>query len=327
MRKPPSLRWPLLLLAWLAACPPCPAQGPRVRAGEAARCDELGQPLSYPSALFCDRASGEIYVVNSGRSRVVVYTSDYFPFLSIGPGRGVVSPCGVLLDRSGNLYVCQGESKGRPARISVFNAAFLPVRDILLRGFEGCERFVPHRLALGRGGRIYVAGTGLEGGAVVLDAQGRFLHLLVPRDRLPPEPVKPATIVDVAVDEEGRIYLLSEEMGRVYVYDARERFLFKFGQKGGSTGKLSRPQGIAVDSRRGRIYVVDYMRHTVNVYSRGGIYLYELGGRGWGPGWFNYPTDVAVDERGYLLVADLFNQRVQVLEVREEGAPPGIGLQ
>ena len=111
------------------------------------------------------------------------------------------------------------------------------------------------------------------------------------------------------------------------IADARERFLFKFGQKGGSTGKLSRPQGIAVDSRRGRIYVVDYMRHTVNVYSRGGIYLYELGGRGWGPGWFNYPTDVAVDERGYLLVADLFNQRVQVLEVREEGAPPGIGLQ
>ncbi|MBW2163925.1 MAG: hypothetical protein JRF43_05670, partial [Deltaproteobacteria bacterium] len=64
-----------------------------------------------------------------------------------------------------------------------------------------------------------------------------------------------------------------------------------------------------------RIYVVDYLRHTVLVYDLTGRYRFEFGGRGWGEGWFNYPTSLAVDSLGHLLVADLFNNRVQVLEV------------
>jgi hypothetical protein len=44
-------------------------------------------------------------------------------------------------------------------------------------------------------------------------------------------------------------------------------------------------------------------------------YLTEFGGRGYGPGWFNFPTDLAINKRGQLIVADLFNKRVQVLDV------------
>ena len=64
------------------------------------------------------------------------------------------------------------------------------------------------------------------------------------------------------------------------------------------------------------------MRHTISVYKyENGQYLFEIGGKGWGPGWFQYPQYVYVDQQQRLLVADTFNQRIQILKVnaRETG--------
>ena len=58
------------------------------------------------------------------------------------------------------------------------------------------------------------------------------------------------------------------------------------------------------------------MRHTANVYARDGEFLFEFGGMGWRDGWFQYPSDIDVDAFGNVLVADTFNNRVQVLHVR-----------
>ncbi|MDP2766476.1 MAG: hypothetical protein Q8O41_03360, partial [Candidatus Methanoperedens sp.] len=95
------------------------------------------------------------------------------------------------------------------------------------------------------------------------------------------------------------------------------KFLFKFGEKGGSTGKLSRPQAVGIDNRNGRMYVVDYMRHTISAYDRDGKYLFEFGGLGWGEGWFQYPKDISVDLIGKVLIADTFNNRVEVFKANE----------
>ncbi|MDY7002244.1 MAG: 6-bladed beta-propeller, partial [Thermodesulfobacteriota bacterium] len=104
---------------------------------------------------------------------------------------------------------------------------------------------------------------------------------------------------------------------RVYVYDSKENFLFKFGQKGGGSGKLSRPRGMGLDNRNKIIYVVDYMRHSAGAYSmRDGDFLFEFGGKGWRRGWFQFPSDISVDMDGNVLVADTFNNRVQVLGVK-----------
>ena len=282
--------------------------------------DNLNHRLSLPTSLFYDMGENELYVTTGGK--VLVFTPDYFPYLSLGKGREIYAPTGVFVDRAGNLFVCQGKSNEDPrAHISVLNAAFLPAEEIYFKGFPGAENFIPNRIAIGANGRMYVAGLNYRG-LVVLDEKGHFVKLLAPKDYIvSPDMTRVATINDVTIDARGRIYLLSEEMGRVYVYDKKERFLFKFGEKGGSTGKLSRPRGIAVDAKRGRIYVIDYMRHTGNIYSMDGKFLGEFGGRGWSPGWFNYPSDVAVDDQGNVIIADTFNQRVQVLKVTLKPAP------
>ena len=283
--------------------------------------DDRGRPFSFPSSVYYDFSRDEFYVIESTRSQIVLFTPDFFPFFSFGTGRGSLVPTGLALAEDGTLLVAQGTGARNPERamVSLFNAADIKIGDIYFHGFEGADKFYPKAIALGPSGHLYLAGLEFEG-AVVLSRKGEFIKLLTPKDTfLPNEPAKKAIITDVYVDTNGHIYLLSEEMGRFYVYDRNERFLFKGGTKGGSSGKLSRPRGIAADAKRGIIYVIDYLRHTGLGYRYGdGKFLFEFGGRGWSPGWFNFPTDIAVDAAGRIYVADLFNHRVQVLELSGE---------
>nr|WP_246325248.1 NHL repeat-containing protein [Dissulfurirhabdus thermomarina] len=305
----------------ILSAPPALAGGVTVKAVAELKVDDSGAPIGFPGGVAYAPDTGETYVLSASRGRVVVYDRNFFPRVSVGAGRGLDHVSGFALGPDGRLYVAQGPAgPGTPARIAVLDAAFFPVREIPLRDLPDAASFLPEHLAVARDGRLYVAGQNSVG-VLVLSPEGRLLHRLTPRDTPPGSGERPVLVRDVAIDGASRLYLLSEETSKVYVYDAKEEFLFSFGQKGGSSGKMSRPRGLALDEARGRIYVVDYMRHTVLAYDLSGRYLFEFGGKGWGPGWFNFPTDVAVDDEGRVLVADLFNHRVQVLEVHPPAEP------
>jgi len=277
--------------------------------------DYQGDNLSYPSRIFVDPVKREVYVTDSGNGRILVYTHDFYPLFSIGEDKGIEAPVGLTVDRHGYLFVVQTEGKKHSAsRISLFDPALRWKKDILFTGFPGAKGFSPKNVAVSAKDLIYVAGDG-HPGVVVLNREGKFLHFLIPSDRLGKGEEEKVTICDVTTDRTGHIYLLSEDMGRVYVYDKDEKFVRKFGKKGGSTGKLSRPRGLTVDEAEKRVYVVDYMRHTASAYSEQGRFLFEFGGKGWSKGWFQFPSDIALDTSGNVLVADTFNNRVQVFTV------------
>ncbi len=341
--------------------------------------DDQGQPLKFPADVFFDWTMEETYVVAGGR--IFIYGPDYFPKISLGAGRGIDSPAGIYVASDGRLFVCQGRTAEKPPRLTVLNGAFFPHLEIDISTIPGTEGFVPHRVALGRGGKIYLAGYNYRG-VLVLDGEGNFLHWLKPEDNVwadlgkedvdykekvmdhfssleNGQPVEgqeeiveeilemtggtasadsdgsgiilegrggdkfqsfgPVQITDVVSDSDGHIFLLSEETSKVYAYSSTEELLFTFGQKGGSSGKMSRPRSLAVDEKKKSFYVVDYMRHTILVYSFAGRFLFEFGGLGLAPRWFNFPTSLALNRKGHVIVADLFNQRVQVLDVQFDG--------
>lgn len=274
--------------------------------------DEEGEKLSFPSFVFAERVRNEIYVIDS-KSRIIIYTSDFFPIFILGRNDGIEVPQGLTVDAEGNLYVTQSPTKENPrSRISVYNACLKWKSDIYLEGLEGVELFSPSRVAIDKKGNIFITGS-YSPGVLVMNTQDRHIDILSPE-----EEGRKVRLNDVHIDMDGRIYLVSEEEGHIYVYDNNRKFLFKFGEKGGSSGKLSRPQAVAVDNRNGRMYIVDYMRHIVSAYDKDGKYLFEFGGLGWGEGWFQYPKDIAVDSAGRILVADTFNNRIQVLKPNEQ---------
>ncbi|OGW41567.1 MAG: hypothetical protein A2Y97_02290 [Nitrospirae bacterium RBG_13_39_12] len=286
-------------------------KGPPVTYLESITQDEEENKIYYPSAVFAEPVKNEIYVIDS-KSRIIIYTSDLFPVFTLSKGAGINVPQGVTVDSEGNLYVGHPMTKDNPRpKISIYDACLKWKRDFFLGGFEGAGSFVPYRLALDKRGNIYVAGSYYPG-ILILNNQGQLLDIFSVE-----EEGKKVLLNYVFIDMAGRIYLVSEETSHIYVYDENRNFLFKFGEKGGSTGKLSRPQAVGVDNRNGRIYVVDYMRHTISAYDNNGKYLFEFGGLGWGEGWFQYPKDIAVDSMGRILVADTFNNRIEVFRVNE----------
>jgi DNA-binding beta-propeller fold protein YncE len=331
--------------------------------------DDDGRHLSYPLAVFYDPIEDEIYAVNGGNFRVVVYGPDFFPRVSIGKGRGVLAARGGIVMPNGEVYICQV----RPSpRITILNGAFFVEREILLDQISEAPGFLPNQVALSHDGTIYVAGINYRG-VLVLDHEGNFLRLLQPEDEINifgneqeknqpgkeekpteekpttsgegqevtpedfyaniPEEFRPRSMDDksglrrgrgpvkinfVIIDQAGRLYLLSGETGKIYVYGPDEVFLFSFGKKGGSPRQLSTPKGLAIDEQRKLIYVVDYMRHTILAYhTENGKFAFEVGGRGLAPCWFNFPVGIAINTKGDLIVADQFNKRVQVIEVEQ----------
>ena len=272
--------------------------------------DEEEDKLSMPSFVMTDQKMNEVYVVD-GRGRIMIYSSDLFPLHIMNSESGIESPHGLALDSDGGLYVAQSASKSDPRnRISIYRACLKKERDIYIENLKGVNSFAPYRLAVDKIGNIYVSASHYKG-VLVLSNQGNLIDILAPE-----EEGRKVTLTNVSLDNEGNIYLVSEDEGHVYIYDQNRKFVSKFGEKGGSTGKLSRPRALAIDSLNGNMFVVDYMRHTVTVYTSSGSYFHEFGGLGWEEGWFQHPTDIAVDSKGRLFVADLFNNRVQILQTR-----------
>jgi DNA-binding beta-propeller fold protein YncE len=273
---------------------------------EAISADEEGGRLFFPSFVFADTAANEVYLID-GKSRIIIFTSDFFPVYTMNKRNGIETPQGLTIDAHGKLYVAQAGSNGKQKhRISVYSECLKWERDIYIEGFEDSEDFIPSRLAIDQKGDLYIASNHFAG-VLIVDSKGHLLNILSPD-----EEGRKVFINNVFIDKSGRIYLVSEDEGRIYIYDKDRNFILKFGEKGGSSGKLSRPRAIGVDNNNGRMYVVDYMRHTITVYDKEGKFLFEFGGLGWSEGWFQHPIDLAVDSEGRIIVADTFNQRVQI---------------
>ena len=273
--------------------------------------DEEGSRLSFPSFVYIERVRNEIYVID-GKARIIIYSSDFFPLFTLSKRNGIEVPLSLTVDSEGNMFIAQGATKDNPKpRISVFNACLKWERDIYLKGFDGDASFAPSRLAMDKRGNLYVVGSSLPS-VLIFDRNGQLLDTISIE-----KGERNVRATDVTFDNAGRLYIVSEEEGHIYVYDENRKFLFKFGEKGGSTGKLSRPLAVGIDNRNGRMYVVDYMRHTISAYDKEGKYLFEFGGLGWGEGWFQYPRDIAVDSTGRIFVADTFNNRIEVFQSKE----------
>ncbi len=112
---------------------------------------------------------------------------------------------------------------------------------------------------------------------------------------------------DVAVSDNGNIYVSDSNNSRIQVFDAQGNFQQTI------TGGFSLPRGIGFDSR-GRLHVVDSLEHKVQVFSlRDGPKLeFTYGSIGLERGQFYHPGDLAVDDSGRMYITDQFGSRVQV---------------
>ncbi len=118
------------------------------------------------------------------------------------------------------------------------------------------------------------------------------------------------TPVDLAVDNDGNVYVVDEGNCRIQKFDSNGNFITAWGQLGNRDGEFWFPQGVAVDSQS-YVYVADTQNHRIQKFDSNGSFITEWGSRGSGEGQFLSPHGIALDSRGYVYVADSGNDRIQ----------------
>jgi hypothetical protein len=155
----------------------------------------------------------------------------------------------------------------------------------------------PYGVAM-RDGKIYVCDIRAPG-LTVLDLRKRQTRLVgvsgVNRLTHP---------VDVAVADDGMIYVADNDRGAVVVFDAAERYSQVFGYP------KCKPVSVAVFGEK--LYVCDLAAQCVAVFNRmSGEKLGAFGAPGDGDGQFRVPISVDTDAQGNVYVVDTMRCRVQ----------------
>ena len=124
----------------------------------------------------------------------------------------------------------------------------------------------------------------------------------------------------VAIDPQGRIYVVDSGGSRVEQLSSSGRVLSTIGRLGTGDDGLRRPRGIAFDGQ-GTLFVADTANHRVQRFSVMGEPLGPWGSIGSAPGEFILPTSLAFDSQGNLYVADTGNHRIQKFGPGPDGQP------
>lgn len=126
-------------------------------------------------------------------------------------------------------------------------------------------------------------------------------------------------IVDVALDDDDRLFVTDAKLHHVLVFDAKHTQVGSFG-----ADELVRPGGIAIDRENRFVYVADAGNDVVDVFDADSYkFLRQIGKPSHkhdqsDTGTFSLPECVAVDKDGNLYVTDTFNNRVEVFDADGE---------
>jgi streptogramin lyase len=114
----------------------------------------------------------------------------------------------------------------------------------------------------------------------------------------------------VAVNSEGKLWVVDSANNRVEKFSAEGTYISKFGETGTGPGQLKEPQGIAIDSA-GHIWIADTGNNRLEEFSSAGAYMATVGSLGSEPGQFKAPSAMAFGASGNVWVTDTANNRIE----------------
>jgi DNA-binding beta-propeller fold protein YncE len=222
------------------------------------------------------------------------------------------APTDVAVDSEGRIYVQVSENGGRTVNVFDYNGDYLgpfPFKNLTPASVH------IESLVIDDQDRLYLL-DGVEKRILVYDLSGNPLFEFPLFEELSEELRRQQVLGNLFIYGE-TIYIPAAMLGSVYCYGKDGSLLRLFGHRGSAFGELSFPIAVSVDGR-GNMLVLDKNRHTIVGFTPEGKVLGEFGGRGVGSGWFCYPNSMLVDSHDRIWVSQVFNNRVQVLNVTDE---------
>ena len=118
---------------------------------------------------------------------------------------------------------------------------------------------------------------------------------------------------NVAVDQEGNLYVSDTLNDRVEIFDAEGAFIRTFGKAGDGPGYFARPKGIAIDGD-GHVWVADAVQNRVQVFTPEGRLLIWMGEPGTLPGQFNSLAGLTIDKNNRVFTSEQYPGRAQMFQ-------------
>lgn len=263
--------------------------------------------FSRPADVAVGPVSGSVYVADSGRNLVFVFTPQGVFQRTIGAGQagqsGFANLLGLATDREENLYAVDA---GRGI-VQVFSPQGRPGRRIDLSRPPGSATGLIDA-AVGPDGRVYVVDNynsqvslvGREGVRTFGQAGAQGGEFSAP--------------TFCAVDAEGGFLVADGLNARIQVFTGAGEFVRAFGRSERGPGGFGRPKGIAV-SPAGEIYVADSWLNTVQVFDAEGRFVAVLGDETGRPLDLGSPNGVALGRGNRVYVAERLASRLQIREL------------
>lgn len=262
--------------------------------------------LVTPYGMAVD-SKNRLYIADRKVSAIFIVNTETWEFEMIKNGFqarfGMV--IGLALDDADRLFASDSVNR----RVLVFD----PQHKLEISISEGMQD--PGGIAIDNENRfLYVADAGLDQ-ILVYDADppykllrrigtaGKQHTLTTPGDFAKP--------TNVALDDDGNLYVTDTWNNRVQIFDADGNFIRAFGKAGDGPGYFARPKGIAVDSDR-HIWVADAVQDRVQVFTQEGDLLLYMGGHGLLPGQFNTLAGLCIDKNNRVFTTEQYPGRVQM---------------
>lgn len=263
--------------------------------------------LKSPDGVAVDRKTGNIYVSDTGNHRGLVFDSRgrfLFKFgerkVDLGIERKkLFFPLGLDVAPNGDIYVASAMA----SQVSVFDKRGRFKKEIVF------DR--PIRIKI-YNDKLYVT---TPGQIWITDLKGKVLKRWGSKGKEQGQFEFPNGI---DIDGQGNIFVSDSENMRIQILDKKGRLVGGVGEPPKSMSDADRLFGLGaglVLDRQERVYVADAFHHAIRVFSHDGDDLGEFGKEGTDDGMFRYPSDMAYMGRDTFVIADKWNDRIQVLKI------------
>ena len=140
----------------------------------------------------------------------------------------------------------------------------------------------------------------------IFDFRGQRIRTFGSHGDSPEQMENPAGI---AIDDMDNIYVTSHH--KLQKFTSSGELIKCVGQRGSKEGEFKDPGGLALHNNQ--VYVCDSDNHRIQVFDLDLNFIQSIGSHGKGRGEFAVPHDVKFDKDGNMYIAELSNERVQVL--------------
>jgi sugar lactone lactonase YvrE len=272
-----------------------------------------GDLLRRPTGVGLD-AKGNIYVADTGKKRIVVFDPEGNYVATYGEfGKKPLElwdPIDVAIAADGRSYVLDKTQK----KIVVYDSARRPIHVITFPE-------APLSVEVS-GDKLFVTTVS---GVLIGDLRGNLLTGYIARGKKTGQFDLPGAL---AVGKDGTLYVADSLNYRVQAIGTNGKPKWAYGKPlppktavmyRGSDRKFGLPASIAQDDN-GNLYVVDGLNSEITILDSDGEFIEKMGTQGHGDGEFYYPEGITYGN-GRLVVADKFNDRVEVFSVPILGGP------